>query len=101
MLMVNLKLSYCYNYIKLVNDKTKIKLLLQLHLNIELMTKHDLRLDMCFPYTVVIHSKSCLNKFYLLCFHLEVRTTSFQFPCLFYIATGSGSGSGNGCLSFR
>ena len=51
MLMVRLKLSYCYNYIKLVNGKAKIKLLLQLHSNIELMTEHDLRLDMCFPYT--------------------------------------------------
>ena len=51
MLMVKLKLRYCYNYIKLVNDKTKIKLLLQLHSNIELMTEHDLRLDMCFPYS--------------------------------------------------
>ena len=50
MLMVRLKLSYCYNYIKLVNGKAKIKLLLQLHSNIELMTEHDLRLDMCFPY---------------------------------------------------
>ena len=52
MLMVRLKLSYCYNYIKLVNSKAKIKLLLQLHSNIKLMTKHDLRLDMCFPYTM-------------------------------------------------
>ena len=51
MLMVRLKLSYCYNYIKLVNGKAKIKLMLQLHSNIELMTEHDLRLDMCFPYT--------------------------------------------------
>ena len=51
MLMVRLKLSYCYNYIKLVNGKAKIKLLLQLHSNIELITEHDLRLDMCFPYT--------------------------------------------------
>ena len=51
MLMVRLKLSYCYNYIKLVNDKAKIKLLLQLHSNIELRTEHDLRLDMCFPYS--------------------------------------------------
>ena len=50
MLMVRLKLSYCYNYIKLVNDKTKIKLLLQLYSNIELMTEHDWRLDMCFLY---------------------------------------------------
>ena len=50
MLMVKLKLSYCYNYIKLVNGKAKIKLLLQLHSNIELMTEYDLRLDMCFPY---------------------------------------------------
>ena len=50
MLMVRLKLSYCYNYIKLVNDKTKIKQLLQLYSNIELMTEHDLRLNMCFPY---------------------------------------------------
>ena len=50
MLMVRLTLSYCYNYIKLVNDKAKIKLLLQLHSNIELMTEHDLRLDMRFPY---------------------------------------------------
>ena len=54
MLMVRLKLSYSYNYIKLVNGKTKIKLLLQLHSNIELMTEHDLRLDMCFPYKVSI-----------------------------------------------
>ena len=38
MLMVRLKLSYCYNYIKLVNGKAKIKLLLQLHSNIELLT---------------------------------------------------------------
>ena len=51
MIMVRLKLSYCYNYIKLVNGKAKIKLLLQLHSNIELMIEHDLRLDMCFPYT--------------------------------------------------
>ena len=49
--MVRLKLSYCYNYIKLVNGKAKIKLLLQLQSNIELMIEHDLRLDMCFPYT--------------------------------------------------
>ena len=55
MLMVRLKLSYCYNYIKLVNGKAKIKLLLQLHSNIELMTEHDLMLDMCFPY------RGCLN----------------------------------------
>ena len=55
MLMVRLKLSYCYNYIKLVNDKAKIKLLLQLHSNIELMTEHDLRLDMCFPYTTYLY----------------------------------------------
>ena len=54
MLMVRLKLSYCYNYIKLVNGKAKIKLLLQLHSNIELMTEHDLRLDMCFPYRIII-----------------------------------------------
>ena len=47
MLMVRLKLNYCYNYIKLVNGKAKIKLLLQLHSNIELMIEHDLRLDMC------------------------------------------------------
>ena len=46
MLIVRLKLSYCYNYIKLVNGKAKIKLLLQLQSNIELMTEHDLRLDM-------------------------------------------------------
>ena len=39
--MVRLKLSYCYNYIKLVNGKAKIKLLLQLHSNIELMIEHD------------------------------------------------------------
>ena len=51
MLMVKLKLSYCYNYIKLVNGKVKIKLLLRLHSNIELIIEHDLRLDMCFPYT--------------------------------------------------
>ena len=50
MLMVRLTLSYCYNYIKLVNDKAKIKLLLQLNSNIELMIEHDLRLDMRFPY---------------------------------------------------
>ena len=50
MLMVRQKLSYYYNYIKLVNGKAKIKLLLQLHSNIELMIEHDLRLDMCFPY---------------------------------------------------
>ena len=59
MLMVRLKLSYCYNYIKLANGKAKIKLLLQLHSNIELMTEHDLRLDMCFPYT----SQVGLNRF--------------------------------------
>ena len=50
-LMVRLKLSYSYNYIKLVKGKAKIKLPLQLDSNIELMTEHDLRLDMCFPYT--------------------------------------------------
>ena len=52
MLMIRLKLSYCYNYIKLVNGKAKIKLLLQLHSNIELMTEQDLRLDICLPYTI-------------------------------------------------
>ena len=57
MLMVRLKLSYCYNCIKLVNGKAKIKLLLQLHSNIELMTEHDLRLDMCFPYITRIRSQ--------------------------------------------
>ena len=46
MLMVKLKLSYCYNYVKLVNDKAKSKLLLYLHSNIKLMTVHDLRLYM-------------------------------------------------------
>ena len=56
MLMVRLKLSYCYNYIKLVNGKAKIKLLLQLHSNIELITEHDLRLDMCFPYMLSLPS---------------------------------------------
>ena len=56
MLMVRLKLSYYYNYIKLVNDKAKIKLLLQLHSNIKLMTEHDLRLDMCFPYRPMVSS---------------------------------------------
>ena len=54
MLMVRLKLSYCYNYIKLVNGKAIIKLLLQLHSNIKLMTEHDLRLDMCFPYIILL-----------------------------------------------
>ena len=55
MLTVRLKLSYCYNYIKLINGKAKIKLLLQLHSNIELMTEHDLRIDMCFPYMILFH----------------------------------------------
>ena len=54
MLMVRLKLSYCYNYIKLVNGKAKIKLLLQLYSNIKLMTEHYLRLDMCFPYIILL-----------------------------------------------
>ena len=61
MLMVRLKLSYCYNYIKLVNGKAKIKLLLQLHSNIELMTEHDLRLDMCFPYIWFMFFKIILD----------------------------------------
>ena len=54
MLMVKIKLSYCYNYIKLIKGKAKIKLLLQLHSNIELMTEHDLSLDMCFPYIIIL-----------------------------------------------
>ena len=64
MLMVRIILSYCYNYIKLVNGKVKIKLLLQLHSNIELMTEHDLRLDMCFPHRPIQPYSSKYNKLY-------------------------------------
>ena len=71
MLMVRLELSYCYNYIKLVNGKAKIKLLLQLHSNIELMTKHDLRLDMCFPYAPA-----------RLSFHRQDQSCYVAIPCI-------------------
>ena len=79
MFTVRLKLSYYYNYIKLVNGKAKIKLLLQLHSNIELMTELDLRLDMCFPYTINFWLYFD-NFFFFFCFLVKL-TLLLRYAC--------------------